>query len=41
LSVVSSGAWRGAMPSSPCEPGANTMFASPEKICPSALTMST
>ena len=41
FSVVSNGAWRGAMPSSPCEPGTNTMLASPEKICPSALTMST
>src|SRR5688500_13056013 len=29
------------MPSSPCEPGANTIFAGPEKISPSALTIST
>ena len=29
------------MPTSPIDAGANTIFASPEKICPSALTMST
>jgi hypothetical protein len=29
------------MPSSPWLPGANTMDAAPEKISPSALTMST
>src|SRR5579871_3337803 len=29
------------MPSSPCEPGRNTWVASPAKISPSALTMST
>src|SRR5580700_10163568 len=29
------------MPSSPCEPGTNSTLASPENICPSALTMST
>jgi hypothetical protein len=37
--VVSSGACRGAIPTSPCEAGANTMVASPAKISPSALTM--
>ena len=37
----SSGAWRGAMPSSPSFAGTNTISASPAKISPSALTMST
>src|SRR5215469_2344945 len=41
LSSDSSGACRGATPMSPSEAGANTIAASPEKICPSALTMST
>jgi hypothetical protein len=41
LSNVSNGAWRGAMPISPCEPGANTIAAAPLKISPSAETMST
>ncbi len=36
-----SGVWRGAMPTSPITAGANTMYASPEKIDSSALTMST
>ena len=37
----SSGAWRGVMPSSPSFAGTNTISASPAKISPSALTMST
>src|SRR5687768_17044072 len=41
FNIVSSGAWRIAIPSSPWLPGANTMDAAPEKISPSALTMST
>src|SRR5690606_19916608 len=40
-SRVISGEWRGAMPISPISAGANTMFAWPEKIERSALTMST
>jgi hypothetical protein len=39
LRRVISGAWRGAMPSSPSSPVATTRVASPWKIC-SALTMS-
>ena len=35
-----SGAWRGAMPSSPISPVATTIVASPWKISASALTMS-
>jgi hypothetical protein len=41
LSVVSNGAWRGAMPTSPITAGANTIMASPLWMWPSALTMST
>jgi hypothetical protein len=41
LISVSSGACRGVMPSSPCDAGTNTISASPAKISPSALTMST
>src|SRR5690606_37332435 len=40
LSRVISGAWRGAMPSSPISPVATTRVASPWKISASALTMS-
>src|SRR5690606_30849092 len=40
LSRVISGAWRGAMPSSPISPVATTMVASPVYISASALTMS-
>src|SRR5690606_7225053 len=40
-SRVISGEWRGAMPISPSSAGTNTIAAGPEKIAPSALTMST
>jgi len=38
---VISGMWPGRMPSSPVSPGKATNSASPEKICSSALTIST
>src|SRR3954471_24936671 len=41
LMRVSNGVCSGRMPSSPPSPGAMTISASPEKICCSALTMST